>query len=135
MENPLTWTDIQVFEPDIAENLATAMIATAWARAQKIAPCLKDLAADDTQAEVVKSTLRSVVLRWYDTGSGGVVARTAGDFSERLSGFGGGLFRPDEIRDLQEVCGSAGRGGKATTIPTWDEPTPPTVHPFVAPWG
>ncbi|MBF6101443.1 hypothetical protein IU510_25815 [Nocardia cyriacigeorgica] len=134
MTNPLSWNDIRVFEPDIAEDVATAMIAAAWARARKLAPCLTDpeTELDADAIEILRSALRSAVLRWHETGSGAVVQRQAGDYAETLGRdtTRGGLFRPDEIRDLLGLCGS-GRSGGASTIPTWPEYAPPSAHPFL----
>lgn len=132
MQNPLTPADVQVFNPEISEDIATAMISSVWARTiHKIAPCLKELDADEEQTEIVKSALRSVVLRWYDTGSGAVRSHTAGEYSETLSQYSGGLFRPDEISDLQGICGGGSSAPKASTIPTfWLDDETGTAHPF-----
>ncbi|MEV0851480.1 hypothetical protein [Nocardia fluminea] len=129
MENPLTWADLKVFEPDLGEDVSDAMIAATWVKAKKIAPCIGELDADPDQIELVRSTMRAVVLRWHDTGSGAVRQQTAGDFGETFSSYSGGLWRPDEIDDLQGVCGQAVTG-KASTIATWGEPTTQT-NPFL----
>jgi len=122
-DSPLTWEDLKVFEPDIPEELANAMVATVWSRAQKLAPCLTAVDPDPNplddavDLETVKDILRSAVLRWNDSGSGAVTSRTAGDYSENFASSGGGLFRPGEIADLRTLCG--GRAGqKASTIST-----------------
>lgn len=134
MDVPLTWADIKVFEPDIAEDIADALISGVWARARKLAPCLKspETELDDTDSELLRSTLRSAVLRWHDQGSGAVASRSALDFSETLRSDRGGLFRPDEVRDLLEMCTNY-RQDSATTIDTsggwgaW-----PSAHPFLS---
>lgn len=130
MENPLTWADLKVFEEDLDEQIATAMISAVWAKARTLAPCLKTLDADDDQVEVVRSTMRMVVLRWCETGSGGVTQQSAGDYAQTNSSYAGGRWRPDEIEDLQAVCGQA-ETGKASTIGTWGEPATPQTHPFL----
>lgn len=130
-DSPLTWEDLKVFEPDIPEDLANAMIATVWSRAQKLATCLTAVTPDpnplddDVDRETVKDILRSAVLRWNDSGSGAVTSRTAGDYSENFAHSGGGLFRPGEIADLRSLCG-ARAGQKASTILT-----SPSYDPFV----
>ncbi|MGW4636863.1 hypothetical protein [Nocardia sp. NPDC004415] len=130
MENPLTWADLKVFEPDLDEPLADAMIWSVWAKAKTIAPCLSTLDADADQSELVRSTMRMVVLRWYETGSGGVTQQSAGDYAQTNSSYAGGRWRPDEIEDLQAVCGQADTG-KASTIATWDTGSLGTTHPFL----
>lgn len=124
MPAPLTAGEVQVFDAEITEDIANAMIASAWVRALKIAPCLKtkewsdeetDEEYEDTQ--LVKDVLRRVVLRWADTGSGAARSRVAGEYQETYNDYGGGLFRPDEIRDLQQVCTETYDGDpKASTI-------------------
>lgn len=106
MAAPLTWDDIKVFDPNVEEDIANAMITSVWARAVKVAPCLKvDGTLDDPDdAEVVKAVLRAVIMRWLDTGSGAVTQRAADGYQETLRDHGGGLFRPEEIKDLQAFC-------------------------------
>lgn len=111
MAAPITPEHIQLFDASIPEAVAEAMIESLWARATKLAPCLKvkEWSDDDAEEEYedtifVRSILRSVALRWADSGSGAVTQRTAGEFSETLAGYSGGLFRPDEIQDLKAVC-------------------------------
>ncbi|WP_280472748.1 hypothetical protein [Nocardia cyriacigeorgica] len=110
------------------------MIAAAWARARKVARCLAlaETELDADGIEILRSALRSAVLRWYETGSGAVAQRQAGDYAETLArdSTRGGLFRPDEIRDLLGLCDSA-RSDGASTIPTWPEYLPPPAHPFL----
>lgn len=120
-EAPLTWEHLKVFEPEFPEDLANAMIATVWAQVRnKIAPCMteEDALEDPDTEEAVRSIIRSVVLRWHDSGSGAVTSQTAGDYSESLSGYGGGRWRPDEINDLQQMCADH-REASATTVPMY----------------
>jgi len=116
---PLTKEQVQVFDADLSDEQAEAMISTVWARAKKVAPCLKEDAAlaDEDDEEFVRGILRAVVLRWADSGSGVHTNRVAGDYQEGLNQFGGGLFRPNEILDLQQMCITFS-GQRATTIPT-----------------
>ena len=139
MPAPVTWDDLKVFDPDIEEPVANAMIASVWARAVKLAPCLKtkewsetdtDDAYEDTQ--FVKDILRRTILRWSDSGSGAVTQRSAGEYGESLSEYSGGLFRPDEVRDLQNLCAESAHAQKATTILT--DPTAGTWEIVHADW-
>lgn len=118
MENPVTPAAVRVFAAEITDAVAESMLAGVWARARKIAPCLHESTTtlDDIDTELVKTIITSVVVRWHESGSGAVTQRGAGDFSETLSGYSGGLFRPDEIRDLQQMC-SEFRAQSASTIP------------------
>lgn len=134
MAAPLTWEELKTFEADIPEDLANDMIKGVWARAVKVAPCLKTMEwsededadeYDDTQ--LVKSVIRGACLRWYDSGSGAAIQRAAGEYSETLTGYSGGLLRPDEVRDLQKLCSDLSTGGRATTIPTGLYSTPVVV--------
>ncbi|MCA1841079.1 MAG: hypothetical protein LC723_12275 [Actinobacteria bacterium] len=123
---PLSVVDLKVFEPDLPDDQAEAMIATVWSRAKRLAPCLKTEAPDpnplddEDNLELVKSALRAAILRWIETGSGGggITSQGAGDFNQGLSAYSGGLFRPDEILDLQGMC-SDYKSQKASTIETY----------------
>lgn len=118
MESPIDFEHLQVFNPDLGEEVAEAMIASVWARARLLAPCLadEDVELTDDQLEIVRSVVRLIVLRWADTGSGAIQSRTAGDYSEafasRTGGGSAGTFRPDEIRDLQAICATARRSAQ-----------------------
>lgn len=120
MAAPLTWDDLKVFDPEIPEDLANAMIASVWAQSMKVAPCLKEdgALADEDDAEIVKSTLRRVIMRWFDAGSGAVSQRGAAEYQETLRDFGGGKLRPDDIKDLQSFCATTLQTQAAQTIPT-----------------
>lgn len=138
MQAPIQFSDLQKFDAELDQAQAEDMIATAWARAQRIAPCLKEEAPelDSSDIEIVKDVLRSAILRWSERGSGAVVQRTAGEYGETLAKAddSGNLFRPNEIRDLQSVCGNARKRGRASTIstiPTGYYGDEPTVHPFL----
>lgn len=116
MDAPIDYRDLQVFDQEMTKAAADAMIATIWSRARKLAPCLKDpdIELDEDDTETLKGILRTVILRWSESGSGIVSSRTAGDYAETYTGRGsGGTFRPEEIRDLQALCaGTAGAGSQ-----------------------
>lgn len=133
---PISYTDLQKFDGDLEQGMADDMIATAWSRAQRAAPCLADDDSDLTAAdiEIVKDVLRSAILRWAERGTGVVAQRTAGEYGETIRDNGSTLFRPNEIRDLLGVCGSIRKRGRASTIstlPSWAGPPTPDVHPFL----
>lgn len=124
------------------DNTAQDMIDTAEARARLLAPCLGDLTDDprigsgltDDELIVVRDLLRDAVVRWADGGRGIVAAQAKGEYSETLRNTNTlGLFRPNDIRELQSICKGAKRRGKASTVATWIglEPEVPTAHPFV----
>ena len=65
----------------------------------------------------MKSVLRAAILRWNDTGSGGVVQQTAGPFSQTVDNRSNkyGRFWPSELDQLRAVC-TAAVGGKAFSL-------------------
>lgn len=139
MPAPVAYSDLTVFDPELEQDVAEAMIASVWARAVKLAPCLKtkEWSDDETNdlyedTEFVKDILRRVILRWNDSGSGAVTQRQAGEYGETLSGYSGGLFRPDEVRDLQNLCAETAQTQKASTILT--DPTAGTWEIVHADW-
>lgn len=139
MSAPLTRAEVQLFS-DMEDTIADALIQLTWARALKIAPCLKEMAwadedADDTDplwenTQLVKGILRDAVLRRDEAGVGVVTSRAAGDFQESLR-YSGGLFQPSEIRDLQQLCTEYRSKSSASTHLTMPE-YPLTVQH--APW-
>lgn len=136
MQNPLTRDALKVFSPELSNDTADAMLATAWARAQQAAPCLREDAPDldSADVEIIKDVLRSAILRWDERGSGAVAQRTAGEYGETFRASDSStLFRPNEIRDLQSVCGNVRKRGRASTISTIPPGyhQTPTVHPFL----
>ncbi|QDM56434.1 head-to-tail adaptor [Gordonia phage Pons] len=133
-EAPITFADLQKFDDEITEGEAQDMIATAWARAKRAAPCLGDAewpgtdAGADEDVEILKDTMRGAILRWADRGSGAVQARSAGDYGETIVTGDGNLYRPNEIRELQDLCKSYRRRGSATTILTGPYAAPAVQH-------
>ncbi|MDH3045049.1 hypothetical protein [Gordonia alkanivorans] len=143
--------DIKAFIDDdvLPDSTIQSMINTAAARAVKVAPCLRvpigstdpvSPLADEASAEIVKDVMRSAVLRWIDRGSGAIYSEQSGDFSRSILKDSANLFRPNEIRDLQEVCQDYRRQQTASTILTGapNAYQVPNVHPFVldtdGPW-
>lgn len=121
MPAPIDKEYVQLFGDDIPDDVATALIAGTWARALKIAPCLADMewTDDDTEpgwanTQLVKDILRDAILRRDEAGTGVVGSRVSGDYQETLK-YSGGLFRPSEIADLQQLCSDYKSSGRATT--------------------
>ena len=137
MQSPIDPADLAVFDPDIEEERAEAMIATVWARARTVAPCLAsdDVELSPDQFEVVKGIVRDAVLRWSDVGTGVTKSRTAGDYAESYDAGAGrsGLFRPDEIHELQNVCRAVRRPTQRAYSIDLGFRTPgiATAHPFL----
>lgn len=126
----------------LSDEKAQHMIDSAESRARLLAPCLADLTDDprvrsdltEDQVNVVRDILSTAIVRWADGGRGVVQTEAKGEYSQTIGGVrrGEGLFRPNEIRELQDICKGA-RRGRASTIATWlglDTPAP-TVHPFI----
>jgi hypothetical protein len=92
---------------------AEAMVADAEALAVLAAPCL--LSDDFAYADAAKAILRSAVLRWHETGSGALQAQTMGPFGATYDTrqVRRGMFQPDEIVALQNLC-SSNQGGAYT---------------------
>lgn len=138
MESPIAPTDFAGFvdtEEDggPSDDVLTKRIASVWARVRKLAPCLadEDTELPDDDAEIVRDTMRNVILRWIDRGSGAIYSEVSGDYSQTLA-TDRALFQPAEVREIQALCpGSSARAGKAYTAPTWEAEPAPEHHPFV----
>jgi hypothetical protein len=130
VDSPIEFKDLAVFDDQLSKAAAEAMIATVWSRTRKLAPCLKedDVELDVDDLETVKGIVRSVILRWAESGSGVVGSRNAGDYGETYTTGGGGSFRPDEVRDLQTVCAGVRRGQRAYAVVTGPSTTRVVQH-------
>jgi hypothetical protein len=112
-------TDLAPFAT-IAEPKAVAMIEDAEAMAKLSAPCLRSLAdLTDDQKAAAKAVLRGALLRWAESGNGGVTTKTAGPYSQTIdtSNPRRNLFWPSEISQLQDICAAAD-AGKAWSFDT-----------------
>jgi hypothetical protein len=116
----LTVAELRVFAPDLAEEKGEAMIADAVAQATIAAPCLArpdELTA--LQVAQFKAVLRAAVLRWHDSGAGGVTStttsRTRGPYTDQetttVDAARRGLFWPSEIEQLAQVCSGGRKSG------------------------
>ncbi|QOP64381.1 head-to-tail adaptor [Gordonia phage Hexbug] len=104
----------------LGESKAQEMVDVAIARARLLAPCLADDYEGDPLSEdelvVVRDTIRDAIVRWADGGRGIVTTEAKGEYSQSIRQTNSlGLFRPNEIRELQSICKGAKRRGKAST--------------------
>jgi hypothetical protein len=90
----------------IADDLAERLVADAVALATLAAPCLGGDTLTDLQVAQAKAVMRTAVLRWYESGSGGMQQVGPFQFTGRKS-----LFWPSEIEALRNICKSATSGG------------------------
>lgn len=106
----LTPADLAPFAT-IDEAKAQAMIDDALALAATVAPCI--LEDTFTQEGAARAILRGAIIRWHESGAGGVTQQTAGPFSQSIDTrqVRRGMFWPSEITQLQELC----RDGDPTT--------------------
>ena len=115
----VTYEDLDVWQLDITEAQADALIKQAESQAKLAAPCLSGDLTDD-QVDALKGILTSAVVRWYEAGSGALGQQSVGPFAltpdTRVRR---GAFWPTEIRDLQRICGARNGGrGLPHTIDT-----------------
>jgi hypothetical protein len=138
----ITVDDVAPFAPTANAALVQALIDGTVARAARLAPCIKDDNLDEDSVAAAKDILVQVVARAVETGTGQVTTISAGSFSQSVDTTQRRTtrFRPDEIRELQQICGVT-RGGAFTIALTYDSsdaltedfspaPTPPGVEPF-----
>jgi hypothetical protein len=118
----ITWSDLQVFQANIAEDLATALITGAIARAALIAPCILD--EDFPYADAAKAIIMDTILRRAESGAGSLAMEQAGPFQRAIDTRTSPreLYTPGEIADLQRLCQEAALTG-GTGMPTGNFPT------------
>jgi hypothetical protein len=114
--------DVLVFLPGANEALVQAIIDGTMARARRLAPCLADESEDADFLAAAKDILVGIVVRAVEVSGGETVNIIAGPFQQGLdsSKRRATRFRPDEIRDLQALCGIR-RGGAFTITLTHDD--------------
>lgn len=108
-------SDVTVFSPNASEDMVEALIAGTVARAARFAPCLKEDDLDADSVAAAKDILVGVILRALEAGTGEVTSLMAGSFQQNIDTTKRRVqrFRPDEIRELQQICGIT-RGGAFT---------------------
>jgi hypothetical protein len=111
----ITVSDVNVFSPNASQDAVEALIAGTVARAARFAPCLKGDDLDEDSAAAAKDILVGVILRALEAGTGEVASLMAGSFQQTIDTTRRRVqrFRPDEIRELQQLCGIT-RGGAFT---------------------
>ena len=107
--------DITPFAPSASEAVIQQLIDGTIARAARIAPCLKSDDLDEDSAVAAKDILIGVIARATEVGTGEVTTISAGPASQTIDTTARRTtrFRPDEIRELQSLCGIS-RGGAFT---------------------
>ena len=103
------------------------MIDGANAIAARVAPCLAsdDPSPSDDQIVEARLILLGMIARWVEAGSGAVQQQTAGPFSmmvdtrQKSSGY---RPWPSEVNDLQTICQTSDRTGRAGHVDMWDVP-------------
>lgn len=115
---------------DLPDALQTAesidlMLDGANAIAARVAPCLvsSDPAPSDAQVAEARLILLGMIKRWSEAGSGAFQQHTAGPFGvvvdtrQKASGY---RAWPSEVNDLQVICQTSSRAGKAGHVDMWD---------------
>jgi hypothetical protein len=122
MENPFASTEGKAA---IARRLVGVDVGTvgdyiddAWANALRVAPCLSTLEDEDKEKQVA-AILRSIILRWHESGTNSVTGKVAGPFQLQLGAQPrrGYNLQPSEIVDLSRFCKRQGRPFMIDTTP------------------
>lgn len=95
-------------------------IEDAWANATRVAPCISSEDFDDEEKiGQITAILRSVILRWHESGTGGTTGKVAGPYQLQLSEQPkrGYLLQPSEVVDLSSFCKTQGRPFSIDTVP------------------
>lgn len=116
----ITPADLAPFA-SIPEAKAVEMIADALAIAALDAPCI--LLEDFEHAAAAKAIIRGAILRWHDSGAGGVLqeSRTDGPFTRSLTldKRRDGIFTEAEIDMLKRLCSGEATGAfDIDTVPS-----------------
>lgn len=142
----ITVDDVRPFVLAGDEDVIEALITGTLARAAMLAPCLASGDLDVHTAAAAKDILVQIIARATEVGTGQVTTISAGSFSQAIDTTQRRVerFRPDEIRELQRLCGIK-RGGGYTIALTYDTPdgdfvesgqTPsPVTQPGPAGWA
>lgn len=104
----------------IDDAKALAMIEDALALAARVAPCI--LSEEFAYPAAAKAVLRGAILRWHEAGTGATVQQSAGPFAQSIDTKQQrrGMFWPQEIEQLQDLCKGAETSGAFSidTAPT-----------------
>lgn len=100
------------------------MVDGANAIAVRVAPCLVSEDVTTDQLDEARLILLSMIQRWTDAGSGAFTQQTTGPFGvvmdtrQKSSGY---RAYPSEVTDLQSICRTTTRAGKAGHVDMWDQ--------------
>jgi hypothetical protein len=113
--------DVKVFALNASDDVIERLIAGTLARAALFAPCLKGSDLSEDAAAAAKDILIGVVVRALEAGTGEITSMMAGSFQQQIDTTKrrAQRFRPDEVRELQSLCGIR-RGGAFTIALTYD---------------
>lgn len=118
----LEWEEVAPLVPNISPEKGKILVEDITARAKNLVPELSDKLSDDQRA-VAKAVLRKALVRWADSGTGGITTRsqTAGPYqtSETYEARGDRpLFYDSEIAELRAIFfdGESLVGKKAFSI-------------------
>lgn len=93
-------------------ELVDLMVDGANAKAIRVAPCLAATSPAPTATQLAEARLilAGAVSRWVEVGTGALQQQTAGPFGMTVDTRqrGGWNLRPNEIADLQSICGLGG---------------------------
>lgn len=119
----ITIDDVRPFIVSGNDEAIQALIDGTLARAAMLAPCLAVGDLDANVEAAAKDILVQVITRAVETGTGQVTTMSAGGFSQSVDTTQRRVtrFRPDEIRELQQLCGIR-RGGAFTITTMYDTP-------------
>lgn len=102
---------------EIDSDKAAAMVADALAMAKLVAPCIAE--EGFAHPDAAKAVIRGAILRWHESGQGGVSQLQALSFGATIDNRQPrrGMFWPSEIEQLQDMCRTS-TGGKAWSYDT-----------------
>lgn len=111
--------------PGVDSDTVQDYIDDAWANALRVAPCILEM-DDENKEKQITAILRSIILRWHESGTGGVSAKVAGPYQMQLNAQPkrGYLLQPSEIVDLTSFCKKQGRPFSIDTTPELPEGYP-----------
>lgn len=113
--------EVLAFNQELDAEVITILIRDGLAMARRVAPCIDD--DDFPHRDVAIAIIRGAILRWAESGSGGVKSEsnTAGPFGFTQSfdtrQTRRSLFYPSEIKELEALCSSAKNAFGIDTLP------------------
>lgn len=116
-------SEVLAFNHKLDPDVVHILIRDGLAMARRVAPCIDE--PDFVHADAAVAIIRGAVLRWAESGSGGVTStqQTAGPFGQTTS-FDNrqtrrSLFFPSEIKELEGLCKQSKRKAFAfDTVPS-----------------